>query len=74
VQIGGQQRNQRKQRQQARRGSGDGLLGPLPLRFHAQDNVAKSLMEFSVEISRERLRPVTALSRCEAAGPSAAAR
>ena len=56
----GHQRDQRKQSEQQRRAACNRQVAPLALRFDAPDNVAKPLIEFAVNIPRERLRPAPA--------------
>jgi hypothetical protein len=56
----GQQRHQREQSEQQRRAARYCQVAPLALRFDASDNVAKPLIEFAVNIPRERLRPSAA--------------
>ena len=50
------QRNQREEPEKQRRRARNRRLTLLALRFDAPDNVAKPLIEFAVNIPRERLR------------------
>jgi hypothetical protein len=54
------QSHQREQSQKNRCRPGNRQVAPLSLSFDASDNVAKPLIEFAVNIPRERLRPAPA--------------
>jgi hypothetical protein len=60
LELAGEDCDQRKQSQQYRCGARDCQIAPLTLRLDASDNVAKPLIEFAVNIPRERLRPAPA--------------